>query len=602
MQIRLEKRAQGLVLLAALALSLLCASLIFFTWDGLRRQRDLLNEHVSLTSRVIMRGMQANLLRAVRRGHDSFRHDGFRHNGQRPDRSGRRHGMPDRRQDMPGPGRDLPVPDGAFPDALFSTLARDGNVQFMAVAASDGTLLFSFPDQTSEASDDSSSADSGGLPHLSPKIMEVLRRNGEWSAPVRWHGHDVLMTGMRAHPLLARLCQDARCTPRGRHGGGKQNDVFFIVGMGLGPYLEQYDNFRQGALLQMSFVIAGAALCMLLITAYIKRREEGRRLASLEEVHVTLLDAMPDGLLSLDEDGVIRAANRSAREILAENDLVGRPWSTLGPAMDAEHETEGWAQFDHRGRKLEILLRELDDPETPGRLVLVRDRTVFKRLEERLGNAEKLAAVGRMAAGAAHEIRNPLSSLRGFAQFFMTKFKGVAPEEEYAATMVREADRLNKVITDMLFLAKPRSLEPVDVDLNAMAAEVAQILEPDIRGKGARFESELGIDAVHADADALKQALINLVVNSLGAVERDAGHVVMISGVEDGAAWVGVRDNGPGMSAKQAQQALEPFYTTRKDGTGLGLAIVDTIMREHHGRVDISGGPGQGATVRLIFG
>ncbi len=437
MQIRFEKKDRGPVLLAALALSLLCASLFFFTWDGLRRQRDLLEEHVSLTSRVIMRGMQANLLRSMRPGHG-------------------------------GGGGHMGPP----PDDLLNDVAGDGNVLFMGVVAANGTVLYASP------------GDFKNFPRLSASALVLLRETGEWSAPVHWDGRDILVSGMRAHRLLARLCRDGSCGPG-------QPEVFFLLGMNLQPYLEQYNKFRQGALIQMGFVIGAAALLMVLITAYVKHREEGRRLAALEEVHFTLLDAMPDGLLSLDENGVIRTANRSAFQILGEPGLVGRRWASLGLAPTKEDGRAGWTQCEHQGRQLEILLRELDDPDTAGNLVLVRDRTVFKRLEERLGSAEKLAAVGRMAAGAAHEIRNPLSSLRGFAQFFMNKFKGVEPEEEYAATMVREADRLNKVITDMLFLAKPRVLEPMNVDLAAMAEDISRVLAPDIQEKGVRFGQEL---------------------------------------------------------------------------------------------------------------
>ncbi|MFW5490563.1 MAG: two-component system sensor histidine kinase NtrB [Desulfovibrio sp.] len=544
------------MLLAALALSLLCAGLVFFTWDGLRRQRNLLDEHVTLTSRVIMRGMQANLLRSMRpmRGHARGGH-----------------------------GRMAPPSD-----ELFQEIARDGNVQFMAVVGPKGTVLYSSP---------------GGLvevPRLSERDMGQLREFGEWSAPVRWEGRELLISGMRAHPLLSSMCRDDDCGP------GKK-DVYFLIGLDLHPYLVQYNKFRRGALIQMGFVIGAAALLMILLTTYVRHREEGRRLASLEEVHFTLLDAMPDGLISLDEDDIVRTANQSAVRILKEPGLVGRPWATLGLDMTQGDADTGWTQCEHHGRKLEILRRRLDDPDTPGSLILVRDRTVFKHMEERLVNAEKLAAVGRMAAGAAHEIRNPLSSLRGFAQFFMKKFKGTAPEEEYAATMVREADRLNKVITNMLFLAKPRPLEPCNVNLEAMAREVSSALAPDIAETGVKFGLELGIQEVQADSDALKQALINLVVNSLGVVgnmpeEGRQGEVVICSGNEDGVPWVGVRDNGPGMSDEETQRALEPFFTTRKDGTGLGLAIVDSIMRDHQGRVDIASVPGEGTTVRLLFG
>jgi signal transduction histidine kinase len=172
--------------------------------------------------------------------------------------------------------------------------------------------------------------------------------------------------------------------------------------------------------------------------------------------------------------------------------------------------------------------------DAPERLILVRDRTDIRRLERDLAEAVKLAAIGRLAAGVAHEIRNPLSSLRGFAQFFAAKLKGREPEETYALTMVHEADRLDRVVADLLFLARPRQLCPETVDLAALTDEVAQILCFDIEHKKAAFTTDLRTATVTADPDALKQALINLILNSLAALPEQGGTITVSSRVNSG--------------------------------------------------------------------
>jgi two-component system sensor histidine kinase HydH len=261
---------------------------------------------------------------------------------------------------------------------------------------------------------------------------------------------------------------------------------------------------------------------------------------------------------------------------------------------------------------LEILCLPLaaGDAESGGEelLVLLRDRTRLRTLEEDLAEAKRLAAIGSLAAGVAHEIRNPLSSLRGFAQLFATKLKGQAPLDAYAATMVQEADRLNRVVTDLLYLARPRDLAPAEVDLPRLMESLKGLLRFDLDHKHAAPSLDLQASTVHADEDALKQALLNLLVNALDALpdpeDGAPGQLTLSSspsaGPEPGV-WVSVADNGQGMDEEVRQQAFEPFFTAKRQGTGLGLAIVQGIMRAHRGRALIESEPGKGTTLRLFF-
>ncbi|MCC8195128.1 MAG: PAS domain-containing sensor histidine kinase, partial [Deltaproteobacteria bacterium] len=296
-------------------------------------------------------------------------------------------------------------------------------------------------------------------------------------------------------------------------------------------------------------------------------------------------------------------------------DATGPFSPPVDPAAD-----KGWQQTSFDGMQLEIrvlpFLPQGDaDPEerAPSRMVIIRDRTRIRTLEKNLAEAEKLAAIGSLAAGVAHEIRNPLSALRGFAQYFAKKLSGKQPEEEYARTMVRESDRLNRVITDLLYLARPRDLAPVATDLTGVCEEITSLLRFELREQGLALACSLEATVVTADPDALKQALLNLLLNALEAMKgaRGAdGRTISLSSAraaENGRAGtrITVSDSGPGMTEEERAQACKPFFTTKKKGTGLGLALVQTIMQGHGGSLAITSpvpsGGGRGCAVSLFF-
>ncbi|HWR03306.1 MAG TPA: ATP-binding protein, partial [Humidesulfovibrio sp.] len=417
--------------------------------------------------------------------------------------------------------------------------------------------------------------------------------------------------------------------PPGRQGIGRSPEfpsMFIMAGLNPRRHLDQFQAYRRAAMLQAGYVFGAASLLWVLAFAYLRRRDQALKAARLERFQSKLLDNMPDGLVTLSADGSILSANGSAARLLlaegatpAQRDaesLTGRNWSEfpfagLAAGTDAAKPYQ-WRQFEHAGKVVEILSLTLQaDASSEGaggeRMVLLRDRTRIKTLEEDLAEAKRLAAIGSLAAGVAHEIRNPLSSLRGFAQLFATKLKGQEPLASYAATMVQEADRLNRVVTDLLFLARPRDLAPAEVDLKRMAESLRGLLRFDLENKAVTPLLELQTDTVYADEDALKQCLLNLLVNALDALPETGGRLTIASlrgnPEEDGApgVWISVADNGAGMAEDVRAKAFEPFFTDKRQGTGLGLAIVQGIMRGHRGRALIESKPGQGTTLRLFF-
>ncbi|WP_243359699.1 two-component system sensor histidine kinase NtrB [Fundidesulfovibrio terrae] len=549
MDVSAPRTPRSLLALAALALVLMGAALSAVTWRNLVEQRQLIDQHVQVAARTILRGVESNLIRV-----------------------------------MPMLGRMQPEVARERLAEVFRETADSGDVLFLGIYDAEGRQLISSEPKEAQGMLEAP---------LDSLALADLALTGEWFGSLPMGGTTILGYAARMRPGMAKFCP-------GSSGGppGKQPPVYFLVGMSLDEHYAQLRNFRNAALMQTGFVLGTAALLWILLLAYLRRREQGRRLDRLEIFHSKLLDSLPEGLLTVDASGMVSAVNPAAKTILGP-DLVGREFSGLPLDIDPGNCPLdcSWRQIELQGRSLEILAAPLER-ET---MVLVRDRTQLRSLERDLEQSRHLAAVGRLAAGVAHEIRNPLSALRGFAQLFAAKLAGKQPEQSYAETMVREADRLGRVVTDLLYLARPRPMEPQPVDLAALSEELGRLLRFDLERTKAGLSFDIQMPSVLADADGLKQALINLMLNSMAAMPEDGGTVTLSSRALDGEVHVSVADNGRGMEEAERARALEPFFTTRKEGSGLGLAIVHKIVRDHGAALEIESEPGRGTVVTMKF-
>lgn len=552
--------------LAALALLVLGLSLSFLAWQNLRQQKIAVERHMLLAAESIASGLEGNMSWGMRH---------FR-------------GM--------SPARPLA---GSF----FEELTSSQDVLFAGVFGPGGEVLLAPEDAT-------------GLPPVPQDGLAALRRDGQWHAFLTHGGRPVLLFARRTRPLLARHFLDP---PAAMRQARPTRDAmpFLVLALDMSQHLAMYHDARRAAVWQTGYVLATATLLLLASLALLRRREQGRRVTELEMFQSRLLDNLPDGLLTLGRDRDIRSANPAAENIFGEGrTLAGMRWDDLPLSRvheETAHSGEGltWSQYVHGARFLEILslpLRE-EGGSSGQTLVLVRDRTRIRDLEAGLQEAQRLAAIGRLAAAVAHEIRNPLSALRGFAQFFASKLAGKEPEQTYARTMLSEADRLNRVITDLLFLSRQRTPDRRDVPLEDLFSDMSNLVGLDLQKHQAAMRPELDVASVWADPDLLRQAMLNLVINALEALPEEGGEILIRSfpghalgaAAEDQGTWVVVQDNGKGMDDALREKALEPFFTTRKDGAGLGLAIVHKISRDHGGHMEIRSAPGKGTQVGLFF-
>lgn len=555
MELVLPSRSDRTIMMATMAVFILGLALSFSTWRNLRQQQDSFHEHALVTARAIAAGIEINLRRELR--------------------------LPA----TPEHTNTLLHLHRTLAKELLQDYIKRTDARFIGLYNPLGHILLS--------SHNDPKAIQGQLPTIA---WASIGNAGEWSGEMNFEGQPIMVLGRISHLTSAPACPDGQCPP-------DKQPPLLLVGVDMTHHLAAFGKYRRTAILQTGYILAVTIVFWILLLGFLQRNEQHRRLQRLESFNARLLDNMPDGLLTLSADGTVVAANPAAISLMGGLSLVGQPlssiFSNLGLTPDKQP-GQDWSTLKTADRHLEILQLPLKDG-SEQRLVLIRDRTELAGLERELHRNEKLAAIGRMAAGVAHEIRNPLSALRGFAQFFAKKLAGRDPEELYARTMVQEADRLNRVITDLLFLARPRQLSFAQVPLAEIFREVHTLLSMDAGARNGRLEHWTDTETVQADRDALKQAVINLLMNSVEALPGKEGLIELWAEGDDDGTWIRVRDNGAGMSLEEREHALEPFFTTRDKGTGLGLAIVHTIMQEHGGLIQIETPAAGGTVVSLFF-
>lgn len=225
------------------------------------------------------------------------------------------------------------------------------------------------------------------------------------------------------------------------------------------------------------------------------------------------------------------------------------------------------------------------------------------RIEEQLRRAERLSALGELSAILAHEIRNPLASIRGTAEILMEEEASTASRAEFLEILVKESDRLNHVVEDFLKMARPEPTSKRPCDLNEELGNMITLLSAQARQSKITLELQpSALPLFSGDPEKLRQAFMNILLNAIQASPSGAKvGVTTRENRERGCIEIAVSDRGPGIPAEAVGQIFEPFFTTKGNGTGLGLPITKKIIEGHGGSIEVASAPGQGATflVRL---
>ncbi len=391
--------------------------------------------------------------------------------------------------------------------------------------------------------------------------------------------------------------------------------------------------FASGALaLAAALVVVGAYLVVSSFRARVlnERLLRANELAQLNEISLRIVDHIPVGVLALAGDGRILVMNRDVRVRLPEATIGAKLERVLGAASEATRErlrnlidtarathevqyihAESLDLFGHLGR-FSIHVIPLDEARLLGArtLLVIEDVTALERLSSQLMRAEKLATVGVLAAGIAHEIGTPLGVVRGRAEYLQGKLGAGHPQHAAAGIIIDEIDRVTRTIRQLLDFARVRPAAVTAVSLELAVRRVVDVLhlEAERRSVTVSIEADPDLPLVAANADQLEQVVANLLMNAYDAC-FGGGHVRIVVGRPESERFLGqparlsISDDGCGMTPEQIQRAFDPFYTTKKrgQGTGLGLTVVEQIVRNHGAQIELVSDVGTGTTVSVAW-
>ncbi len=340
-----------------------------------------------------------------------------------------------------------------------------------------------------------------------------------------------------------------------------------------------------------------------------------RQIREERDLRDAILSVTPNGVVALDPQRRVVLMNPAARRLLDVRETpegnpmeryLGRPefLEALRRVMAGDSPLEQLQIDLGTGpalRNLLVSLVPMGEGSPRGATVIVQDFTERRRLDERMQRMARLASIGQLAAGIAHEIRNPLTGM-AISLDVLAEEGGLSEGgRSLVADMHAEIDRLEALIRGLLDFARPQPVEARPMRM-AKALEWHRTFEKQCGRKGVVFFLDLGPNPkIEGDPEKLKQLFLNLAINALEVTPGGGEIRVRVSSAEDGWVRVVVEDTGPGMDPETLAHAFDPFFTTKNEGTGLGLSIAHSIVEQHGGRIDVESEPGRGTrfTVEL---
>ena len=494
-------------------------------------------------------------------------------------------------------------------DFLLEEMAAMGDVLFVAIAGPDGFILaHSNPDRLGEVLR-FENRDMTGLD------MERLGPDRD----IHW-----LLTHMEdaeAFVLYKRIGH--AWIPAGDAPGNSDRpspaayDIPLTLFVGLDPAPLSVARAEDA---QRNRIMAVGGVCCLLLTlaalywaAKARRSRQGQKTA--EAMTEKMVLSLPDGLVLFDAQGRISHINMIAcRWLRHQQPPLGQHAAEALPPELAALVARLLSEASLPDSELELVSDnariplsvrgapvETEDEGRIGSLLLLRDISERKLLEEEIRRREKLAAVASLAAGVAHEIRNPLSSIKGYATYFGQRFAEGSEDRDAARVMVGEVERLNRVITDLIELARPASLRPRPTDLNTLTDDVLRLIRQDAAARDVVIHLDATpLPQLDIDPDRIRQALLNLCLNALDAMPEGGELAVSLKPVK-GFAVLETRDTGSGIAPAVLPHIFDPYFTTKSRGTGLGLATVHKIIEAHGGHILTTSAAGKGTSFQIFL-
>lgn len=378
--------------------------------------------------------------------------------------------------------------------------------------------------------------------------------------------------------------------------------VYFIIGALFGT-LRDMEERKTADLRQVS---------LRLEEAYKKLEERAIQLINIQDYTQSILRSITSGVLTVGPDGSVTTINPAAERLLgvSEYEIVPRPISAVfrddgGLAKDVEKVLAGRLPLTLRevtmvtrvGRTVHVQASTSRMRAVGGRIlgavVTLEDVSEIKALTEQLIRADRLAAMGELTAGVAHEVRNPLGVIRASVQLLEDARRDPSKIHEAAGVIKQEIDRLDKVIKALLDFGRPSNPTFVAVDIEDVLRDVVLFTNRFASQAEVKIVENLAgsLPVVEADPDQLKQVFLNLVTNAVQVMGEEGGTITITTRANGDFIEVTVGDTGPGIAPENISRVFDPFFSTRADGTGLGLTMVHRILDDHDGHIEVESGP-----------
>ena len=388
-----------------------------------------------------------------------------------------------------------------------------------------------------------------------------------------------------------------------------------FVGLDMAPIIQAQDaDIRHAVIMGLILLLVGYAGIMLIFLVQSNRATKDS-LTRIKAFSDNVVENMPIGLIALDDHHRIAACNQIAESVLqlsspnligkkAEQMLPARLWEVVERFAEQDQIIEEEIDCtiaDGSSVPLEIGASILQDANGVflGYILLFKDLSEVRSLRKEIARSQRLASVGRLAAGVAHEIRNPLSSIKGFATYFKERYPEAPQDQKTADIMISEVDRLNRVVGQLLEFARPVPVSPRLTSLKDLVDDSVRLIEQKAKEKQITVKTLISakLDKALIDPDRINQVLLNLYLNAVESMEPAGELAVELSaGAKGHHIEIKVSDTGCGIPGEDVPRIFDPYFTTKSTGTGLGLAIAHNTVEAMGGKINISNRPGKGTT------
>ena len=485
--------------------------------------------------------------------------------------------------------------DAFYLQKLLMETAQQPDIDYMIVTDGAGQIL---------ADSDPSMLDR-------PYGLDLDMKKIAGSQEIRWR--------QTANPEGAGTFEVYRGFPQrgGDSAKGDRHPLIVFVGFNMDKIEKaaREDTFRT-VMTGLVLVLIGslAIVSLFLVQAYRLARISLSRMTVFSEA---LVKHMPIALLAVDKTGKVVTCNEQAQGLITGScrEVVGQDASlflpvtvsrVLGRINEQVHMVEEDVVISSakEGDQIwEVITAAFADEDVhEGKILLARNVTALRLLEKEVARSRHLNAIGSLAAGVAHEIRNPLSSIKGFAIYFKQRLSGNPEDEQTADIMIAETERLNRVVSQLLEFARPLTLKKEQTNMTDLVRHAIRLVAAEAQKNAVEIDVQAGADLpqVDIDPDKIKQVMLNIFLNALSAMP-DGGRLTVAITTQKDFMEVAVCDTGSGIKEEDLPRIYDPYFTSKPAGTGLGLAVVQKIMDAHGGVVQIDGKEGFGTKVTLRF-